>query len=138
MQIQTFLGFDVGTKRTGVAIANSLIGVARGIGVVNHYKNGATNWEAIDQLVSIHQPNQLIVGLALTEAKAEQEISLIARSFARKLGKRYDVDVVLVDEYLSSFEAKKNLKYNHCHPRAKRAEVDKESAQLILQTWLNE
>jgi hypothetical protein len=34
--------------------------------------------------------------------------------------------------------AKNQLKYNHYHPNAERGEVDKRSAQLILQTWLNE
>jgi putative Holliday junction resolvase len=33
MNIKTYLGFDVGTKRTGVAIANSLTHTANGIGV---------------------------------------------------------------------------------------------------------
>jgi putative Holliday junction resolvase len=46
--------------------------------------------------------------------------------------------VTLVDEYLSSIDAKKNLKYNHFHKNANRGEVDKASAQIILQTWLNE
>ncbi len=37
--IKTYLGFDVGTKRTGIAIANSLTNQAIGIDVVTHHKN---------------------------------------------------------------------------------------------------
>ena len=44
MSVKTYLGFDVGTKRTGVAIANSLTSQASGIEVVTHHKNGSTNW----------------------------------------------------------------------------------------------
>jgi RNase H-fold protein (predicted Holliday junction resolvase) len=47
-------------------------------------------------------------------------------------------ETVFIDEYLSSFDAKKQLKYNYYHPNAKRGDVDKQSSQLILQTWLNE
>ena len=39
MTIKTYLGFDVGTKRTGIAIANSLTGHANGIDTVIHCIN---------------------------------------------------------------------------------------------------
>ena len=76
--------------------------------------------------------------MAFKEDGEQQEITFIARSFGKKLAQRFNVEVEFVDEYLSSNEAKKQLKYNHNHINAKRAEVDKVSAQLILQTWLNE
>ena len=44
MTIKTYLGFDVGTKRTGIAIANSLTSHAIGIETVIHHKDGSTNW----------------------------------------------------------------------------------------------
>ena len=62
----------------------------------------------------------------------------MARAFGRKLRDRYGIDVVFIDEHLSSFDAKKQLKYNHYHPNAKRGEVDKQSSQIILQSYLNE
>ncbi len=46
--------------------------------------------------------------------------------------------VVFVDEHLSSSEAKNQLKWHYAHKNADRSEVDIRSAQLILQTWLNE
>jgi putative Holliday junction resolvase len=138
VHIETYLGFDVGTKRTGVAIANSLTQMANGIEVVTHHKNGATNWQGFDDLIQAHQPNTLIVGLPLKENGQDQMMSFIVKSFAKKLQIRYELSVTLVDEYLSSIDAKKNLKYNHFHKNANRGEVDKASAQIILQTWLNE
>ncbi len=136
--IQTYLGFDVGTKRTGVAIANSLTNHASGIEVVTHHKNGSTNWEGFDQIISKHSVDLFIVGLPYDKDGKEQEMTLIAKSFAKKLEKRYQIKSVLIDEYLSSIDAKNQLKYNHYHPNAERSDVDKRSAQLILQTWLNE
>ena len=49
MTIKTYLGFDVGTKRTGVAIANSLTSSANGIETVTHNKDGSTNWSHLEQ-----------------------------------------------------------------------------------------
>ncbi len=136
--IKVYLGFDVGTKRTGVAIANSLTRQAQGIDVINNHKNGSTDWIAFDEIIKKHGANELVVGLPFDQNNQEQEMTFIAKSFAKKLKKRYQIPVVLIDEYLSSMDAKKLLKYNHYHPKAKRAEVDKKSAELILQTWLNE
>ncbi|HIC40427.1 MAG TPA: Holliday junction resolvase RuvX [Piscirickettsiaceae bacterium] len=138
MSIETYLGFDVGTKRTGVAIANNLIAQASGIEVVQHHQDGSTNWEGFDQIINAHDVSLFVVGLPFDQDGKEQEMTFIAKSFARKLEKRYQVKVELIDEYLSSNEAKNQLKYNHYHPNAERSDVDKRSAQLILQTWLNE
>jgi putative Holliday junction resolvase len=138
MSIETYLGFDVGTKRTGVAIANNLIAQASGIEVVQHHKDGSTNWEEFDQIINAHDVSLFVVGLPFDRDGKEQEMTFIAKSFARKLKKRYQVKVELIDEYLSSNEAKNQLKYNHYHPNAERGDVDRRSAQLILQTWLNE
>ncbi len=138
MKIETYLGFDVGSKRTGVAIANNLVAQASGIGVVTHHKNGATNWGEFDQIINTHKISRFVVGLPLDKNGGEQKMSLIARSFAKKLEKRYQTKVEMIDEYLSSFDARSQLKYNPYHPNAKRSEVDRRSAQLILQTWLNE
>ena len=138
MTIKTYLSFDVGTKRTGVAIANSLTAHAIGIETILHNKDGSTNWTQIDQSVSKHQPDKFIVGLPLDNDKKEQEMTFIARSFGRKLEQRFNIEVIFIDEYLSSSEAKNQLKWHHAHKNADRGDVDKRSAELILQTWLNE
>lgn len=138
MNIKTYLGFDVGTKRTGIAIANSLTNVANGISVVVNNKDGSTDFTAYDKIIKVHNVSLFVVGLPFGKDGKEQEMTFIAKSFGRKLTARYNIETVFIDEYLSSFDAKKQLKYNHYHPNAKRGEVDKLSAALILQTWIEE
>ena len=138
MTIQTYLGFDVGTKRTGVAIANSLTTQASGIDTVRHNNDGSTNWAAIEDIITKHPADLFIIGLPLDKEGREQEMTFIARSFGNKMAARFDTEVVFVDEYLSSSEAKNQLKWHYSHSNAERGDVDMRSAQLILQTWLNE
>mgnify|MGYP000282977641 FL=1 len=138
MSVKTYLGFDVGTKRTGVAIANSLTNKASGIETIRNHKDGSTNWQQIDQIINKHPPDIIIVGVPYDENNKEQEMIYIARSFGRKIKDRFDIEVVFVDEHLSSSEAKNQLKWHYAHKNADRSEVDIRSAQLILQTWLNE
>ena len=52
MTIKTYLGFDVGTKRTGIAIANSLTSHASGIETILHNNDGSTNWAQLSQINS--------------------------------------------------------------------------------------
>lgn len=134
--MQIFLGFDVGYKRTGVAIANGITKTAVGITTINHSKDGKINWAAIDKIMIQYRPNQCIIGLALKNGDS-QESSLLAQSFAKQLIKRYQVSVVYVDEYLTSNEAKAQLRWNYRHSNARRAEVDKQAATIILQTFLD-
>ncbi len=138
MSVKTYLGFDVGTKRTGVAIANSLTNKASAIETIRHHKDGSTNWQQIDQIINKHPTDIIVVGVPYDENNKEQEMIYIARSFGRKIKDRFDIKVVFVDEYLSSSEAKNQLKWHYSHKNADRSEVDMRSAQLILQTWLNE
>ena len=138
MTIKTYLGFDVGTKRTGIAIANSLTSHASGIETILHNKDGSTNWVQLEKTINKHQPDKFIVGVPLDKDNKEQEMTFIARSFGRKLQKRFNKEVIFIDEYLSSSEAKKQLKWHYAHKNADRGDVDKRSAKLILQTWLNE
>jgi putative Holliday junction resolvase len=138
VSVKTYLGFDVGTKRTGVAIANSLTNKASGIETIRNHKDGSTNWQQIDQIINKHPPYIIVVGVPYDENNKEQEMIYIARSFGRKIKDRFDIEVVFVDEHLSSSEAKNQLKWHYAHKNADRSEVDMRSAQLILQTWLNE
>ena len=138
MTIKTYLGFDVGTKRTGIAIANSLTSHASGIETVIHHKDGSTNWSQLEKLINKHQADIFVVGLPLDDEGKDQEMTFIARSFGRKLEQRFSKEVVFIDEYLSSSEAINQLKWHYAHKNADRADVDKRSAELILQTWLNE
>jgi len=128
--------------KTGQPIGKALMRLSMptmsGIEVVTHHKDGSTNWEGFDAIINAHNVDLFIVGLPFDQDGKEQEMTFIAKSFARKLEKRYDIKTQMIDEYLSSSDAKNQLKYNHYHPNAKRGEVDKRSAQLILQTWLNE
>ena len=138
MTIKTYLGFDVGTKRTGIAIANSLTGHANGIDTVIHNKDGSTNWMQLEVIIKQHGPDAFIVGLPLDKENKEQEMTYIAQSFGRKLEERFSIDVFFIDEHLSSLEAKNQLKWHFAHKNADKGDVDKRSAELILQTWLNE
>jgi putative holliday junction resolvase len=100
---QSFLAFDLGTKRTGVAYASRLLGTAQGQSTVKG--QGDVFWQAVTARIREWQPDALVVGVPFHPDGAEHEMTLRARRFARQLHGRYGLPVFEVDERYSTTEA---------------------------------
>lgn len=132
------LGFDVGSKLTGVAIGNLLTASARGLDVVA-MREGEPDWLHLDKLRAEWLPDTLVVGLPLTLAGEEQPASRNARRFSRQLQQRYGLPVILVDERHSSQEAAQRFAAARAvgtKRRSHAALIDAEAAAVILERWL--
>ena len=141
---RTLLGFDFGTKRIGIAIAQEAIGTARPLVTVKAIKH-KPDWDSISKIISEWQPDLLVVGLPLHMDGTEQEMTQAARRFSNQLNGRYQIPVTLMDERLSSDEAETILNEQQASPTGSRsslfqdkAQIDMISAQLILQSWISQ
>ena len=78
---RTFIGFDFGTKRIGVATGQDVTGTAQAIGTVsNSGKEGP--WTEIKALIDEWRPDGLVVGIPFTSIDSETELARAARNFA--------------------------------------------------------
>jgi putative Holliday junction resolvase len=68
----------------------------------------------------------------------EQEMTAAARRFGRRLHGRFNIPVEWQDERLSTFEALDQMGIKSKMGSRQRSDVDQLSAQLILQSWLNQ
>ena len=133
------LGFDVGARRTGVALANSLSMSARALAVIEH-ADEAIDWPRLEQLRQEWKPDVLVVGEPLTMEGGEQPASERARRFARKLAARFQLPVVMIDERSSSKEADARFARARASGQARRRDAalqDARAAQIILERWLD-
>ena len=103
-QLQTFLAFDFGLKRTGVATGNRLTRTATPGRTVA--AEGDARWPALGQRISDWQPDALVVGVPYHPDGAAHENTERARRFARQLRGRFGLPVFEVDERYSTTEAK--------------------------------
>lgn len=133
--IQTVLGFDFGTKSIGVAIGQTITKTARPLKALKA-KDGIPNWDAIDSILKEWIPDKVIVGLPLDLQGGELEsITPRARKFANRLKGRFNVNVELHDERLTTTEARSSL-FEHGGYRAlNKGDVDCQSAVIILESW---
>ena len=122
--LQSFLAFDFGQKRTGVAYASRLLGQAQPQGTVN--ASGDARWPLIAKHIERWQPDALVVGVPYHPDGAAHDNTALAKKFARQLQGRFALPVFEVDERYSTTEAKSGG----------AVDVDAASACVILDQFL--
>lgn len=135
----TVLGFDVGSRRIGVAIGSAFSVGARALAVIDVRGDGP-DWAALDRLHREWRPHGLIVGDPLTLDGDDQPNRRRARAFARQLQQRYRLPVLLVDERSSSVEAARRFASERAEGRRRRrdaANLDAVAAAVIIERWLS-
>lgn len=136
----TLLAFDVGTRRIGVAVGNTVSGSARELGVLDVHAAGP-DWPRLDQWLREWRPDALVVGDPATLDDGDQPARQRARGFARQLRARYALPVEQVDERRSSVEAAQRFAAARAAGARKRsdaARLDALAAVVILERWLSE
>jgi len=135
----TVLGFDVGSRRIGVAIGSAFAVAARAVAVVE-VPAGGLDWAAMDRLIKEWRPQGLVVGDPLTLEGDDQPNRKRAHAFARQLLTRYGLPVVLVDERSSSVEAARRFAHERANGRKRKrdaANLDAVAAAVIIERWLD-
>lgn len=121
---QTFLAFDFGTRRVGVACGGSLSGGAQELRSVA--AEGEARFVAIGRLISAWQPDALVLGVPFHPDGAEHDNTRRARRFGRQLHGRFGLPVHEVDERYTTTEAL----------AAGASDADAAAAALILEQFL--
>ena len=123
---RSFLSFDFGTRRVGVAVGNTLLNRAQPLKTVA--AEGDARFAALAALIEEWQPDALVVGVPFHPDGAEHENTVRARRFARQLHGRFRLTVHEVDERYTTTEAL----------ALGAADADAAAAALILDQFLRE
>ena len=124
MPTRSFLAFDFGTRRVGVAVGNTLLGQARALKTVA--LEGVGRFAALGVLIDEWRPDALVVGVPFHPDGAAHDNTLRARRFARQLHGRFNLVVHEVDERYTTTEAL----------AMGAADADAAAAALILDQFL--
>ncbi|MFC4257998.1 Holliday junction resolvase RuvX [Marinobacter lacisalsi] len=130
------LAFDFGLRRIGVACGQEMLGSARPVTMIAA-RDGIPDWRQIEALLKEWQPDLIVVGLPLNMDGTESDMCARARKFGKRLHGRYHVPVEMMDERLSSFEAKEAVLAEGGSSDFGRHGVDDLAAVLILESWFN-
>lgn len=100
---QSFLAFDFGLKRTGVASGNRLLRTATPQPTIK--AEGDARFAQVEARIKEWQPDALVIGVPYHPDGAEHENTRRAQKFARQLRGRFNLQVFEVDERYSTTEA---------------------------------
>ena len=126
------IGFDVGSKRIGVAKADSATRIAVPIEFI---EVDGSEWEEIVRIARINSTNLFVVGLPRSNEGNETKQSLYSRQFAKKLREKIpDAKIRFQDESFTSVVAEERLKKRK--KRYTKGDIDAEAASIILQDYL--
>ena len=137
MQYKRKMGQDFGKARIGVAFSD----LSSTIASADHVRKSQGEENDLNyfaNLIKEKSVDKVVFGLPLKTDGTESEMSLIVRSFAEKLEKVSGVQVCFQDERLTSFEAEEYLKEAGIKWEKRKELLDKVSAQIILQNYLDE
>jgi putative Holliday junction resolvase len=133
------IGFDYGARRIGVAAGDTLTNGARPLGVVPA-ANGVPDWAALTRYVRDWGPRVLVVGVPYNMDGTPGQLTGAALEFAAELARRFPLEVVTVDERLSSREAEDILRGQRASGarprRVRHGDVDSAAACVLVEQWL--
>jgi putative Holliday junction resolvase len=133
----TFLAFDFGTKRIGIAVGNSISNTARPLSTINDEKTDV-RFSSIAALLKEWQPVALVVGLPCNDDGTPHEMTALCRRFGNRLKGRFNLPTILVDERYTSAAASSALNDEGIRGRNQKSLIDQYAAQQILQAYFDE
>jgi putative holliday junction resolvase len=133
----TYLAFDFGTKKIGVAVGQSLTKSASPLSQIK-VKDGEPQWQEIARLIKDWRPAGFVVGIPVNIDGTEQWITHKARDFAKTLAEKFSLPVFDADERLSTKEARSELFKAGGYRALSGSDVDSVAAQILLESWLRE
>ena len=128
------IGLDVGDRRVGVAISDPLGKTAQPLETLE--RDGGL-MERLAVLIRDTGAERMVVGLPLLMDGREGEQARKVRRFTRDLEESLDVSVVLLDERLTSREARNVLEAGGFKPRREKGATDRVAAALILRAYMD-
>ncbi len=131
--LDTILSFDYGNARIGLAIKYAEENFVEPLITL---KNDKDLWSTIEDLLNLHQPDLIVVGRPRNLDGETTKQTLLAEEFASKLSKLYNNKIELIDEALSTEQAKSRI------PKSlssrSREVIDQYAACIILESYLKE
>ncbi|HEV2581728.1 MAG TPA: Holliday junction resolvase RuvX [Ktedonobacteraceae bacterium] len=132
------LAIDYGRKRLGLALSDALGVTARPLATWSRSKR-RQDMARLRSLCREQEIKQIVVGWPLQLSGSHGEMAAEAARFAERVHKELSIPVELIDERLSSWEARQALEESAGKARSRNRgqhELDEVAAAVILRDYL--
>ena len=134
----TWLGFDFGLRRIGVAVGQTATRTASPLLVARHGRQ-QPDWTQLMSVVEEWRPVGLVVGLPLGPAGEQTPMAEKALAFGQGLAKRAGLPLATMNERMTSQAAERDFAARRAAGTARRrdaGQLDAVAAAMILSNWL--
>jgi len=136
MNMERILGLDVGDKTIGVAVSDLLGITAQGITTIRRESN-KQSYEDVKKYIDEYDITKVVVGLPKNMDGTLGGQSEKVVKFATKLKNKYDVEIIYIDERLTTVSAERILIEGDVSRANRKKVIDKVAATYILQFYLD-
>lgn len=137
----TYIAFDFGMKKMGIAIGQNITNTASPMDSVV-MKNGNPDWNALKQLIEEYRPTTIILGKPDVKDKSSEALMKKIEAFKEILEMDLNQNVEWALEHLTTEGAKEKLKLQRqegiLSRRIMKGQVDSMAAAIFLQDWMNQ
>lgn len=130
------MAIDLGKVRTGIAVCDEGELLASPVTVFNEH-NITRLLEKIKQVIEVHMPALLVVGLPRNMDGTEGESAKRCRVFAEQLKAYTKIPVEMYDERGTTITAHSYLNTTDTRGKKRKAVIDSVAATIILQNYLD-
>ncbi len=138
MNNMRILGIDYGDARVGLAVSDALGITAQGLETIHHNGNDKVVLKRLQEVVDEYDIKTIVIGMPYNMNGTSSERVEITKKFIHKLNCKFPkIDVVEIDERLTTVAAHKTMNFLDVNKNKKRNIVDTISAVYILEIYMN-
>ena len=132
------LGIDYGDSRVGIAITDALNITAQGLETIQRNGSDKIVLKRLEEILIEYEIDTLVVGMPLNLKGEKSTRAELTEQFIHKLKCKFNkLNIVSVDERLTTVAAHKTMNFLDVKKNKKRQIVDTISAVYILETYIN-
>lgn len=132
-EVRSIMALDIGEQRTGVALANTIAGIANPLMTINDSEDLI---KTVEDLVKQHQVMTLVIGFPRNLGGQETSQTQYVKQVAKELENHVAIPIHFIDEAVTSAKAEAELKARK-KPYQKE-DIDMLAATYILEDFLRE
>lgn len=133
-----YLGLDLGTKTLGVSISDTLGLIASTYKTIRFNENDYVSaLNSLDEILNEFEIKKIVLGLPKNMNNTLGFAAERSINFKKMIEEKYNIEVVLQDERLTSTQANNIMISNDTSRKKRKKSVDYLAANIILQSYLD-
>lgn len=134
--MERIIGLDVGDKTIGIAMSDLLQLTAQGLTTIRR-ESKVKDYAALKDIIDEYDIKKVVVGLPKNMNNTIGPQGEKTMKFAEKLKNKYGVEIIYIDERMTTMSAEKMLIAGDVRREKRKQVIDKVAATYILQLYLD-